>query len=270
MAKRSEYILEEMKKFEVEVTEVLKKRVIVEAVNQREAEEQAELDWDHGKFELKNYEDFHSSNFKTIREMERTEHIMKTFDVEITETLQRTVTVQAESSEEAMDLVHNQHSEGIHVLGAEDFVDMTIKTTDEREINWLDVLLVEPMKAPKEVRISDTLEALQEVVGGMIETYSFCDEPVEIICNEMGKLDGLPLNRAIYDKNGEMKDIIVGSFLIVGDGEENFESLTPELKEKFAKEFEKPEKFHRLAGNIIAQKIDLREKEPMKKTEMER
>lgn len=264
--------LEEMKLFEVEVTETLKKKVVVEAINQREAEEQAELDWDHGKFELKNYEDFHSSNFTTLQEIERSS-TMKEFDVTITETLKRTVTVQAENADEAMDLVHDQHSQGVHVLDAGDFVDMTIKTKAERELtlNLLDVLLVEPMKPPKEVQIADTLEALQSAVGGLIEPFNFTDDPVIIVCNEEGKLNGLPLNRAIYDEQGEMVEIMAGSFLIMGDGEENFESLSADMKEKYAKEFESPEKFYRLAGKIIAQKLELpKEKDTTTKSEMER
>lgn len=266
--------MEELKQFEVEVTEIFKKKVLVEAINQREAEEQAELDMDEGKIQFDYCNDFHSSNYTTLREIERSEKTtMKEFDVEITETLKRTVTVQAENADEAMDLVHNQHSQGVHVLDAEDFADMTIETKAERKIslNLLDVLLIEPMKPPKEVQISDSLEALQEAVGGLIETAQLFDDPVEIICNEEGKLLGLPLNRAIYNEDGEMIEIMAGSFLIVGDGEENFESLSPEMKEKYMKHFEHPEKFYKLAGTIIAQKVELpKEKETTTKSEMER
>ena len=210
-------------------------------------------------------------NFTTIREIERTNTLMKEFDITITETLKRTVTVQAENADEAMDLVHDQHSQGIHVLDADDFVDMTIETKAERELNVLDVLLIEPMKAPKVIQLADTLEALQGAVGGMIETTQLFNDPVEIICNEEGKLMGLPLNRAIYNEQGDMIEIMAGSFLIVGDGEENFESLSPEMMDKYAKVFERPEKFYRLAGNIIAQKVEPQtDKDTIKKSEMER
>lgn len=260
--------MEEKKLFEVEVTEILKKKVIVEAINPKEAEEQAELDWDHGKFTL-DYNDFHSTKFNTIGNMERSIP-MKEFDITITETLQKTVTVQANTQEEAEDLVHNQWSQGIHVLDAENFVDATIKMEVERE-NLLEVLLVEPMKPPKEVLISDTLEALQEAVGGNIETVRFFDDPIEIICNEEGKINGLPLNRAIYNEQGEVMEIMAGSFLIVGDGVEQFESLSMQMKEKYAKEFEKPEKFYSLAGELIVQKIEPpKEKDVMKKTDREK
>ena len=62
------------------------------------------------------------------------------------------------------------------------------------------VLLVEPEKYPKEIVIDDSLEAMQEVVGGDIEEYMPFDDDVAIICNEEGKMIGLPLNRAIYSE----------------------------------------------------------------------
>ena len=62
----------------------------------------------------------------------------------------------------------------------------------------ISVLLVEPNKYPKMIEIDDTLEAMQEVVGGDIEEYMPFEDEVAIICNEEGKLIGLPPNRAIY------------------------------------------------------------------------
>ena len=47
------------------------------------------------------------------------------------------------------------------------------------------VLLVEPEKYPKEIVIDDSLEAMQEVVGGDIEEYMPYDDDVAIICNEI-------------------------------------------------------------------------------------
>ena len=62
------------------------------------------------------------------------------------------------------------------------------------------------------------LKSLQSEVAGYIQAlYPFEDE-VAIICNDEGKLMGLPLNRALR-LNGmagnEIYDIIVGDFLIV-------------------------------------------------------
>ncbi len=53
------------------------------------------------------------------------------------------------------------------------------------------------------------------------------------ICNDDGKLMGLPLNRALRDEDGQMYDAVAGTFLVVGLGEEDFASLTPELAQKY-------------------------------------
>ena len=57
------------------------------------------------------------------------------------------------------------------------------------------------------------------------------------ICNDDGKLMGLPLNRALRDENGEMYDAVAGDFLVVGLGEEDFASLTPETGAKSTNNF---------------------------------
>ena len=101
----------------------------------------------------------------------------------------------------------------------------------------INVLIVEPFELPYEKEIPNTLEAKQEIVGGYIECTSLLDDDsVSIICNEEGKINGLPLNRYIGH------DIIAGTFIIAGDDYENgeFKSLTDEqikkYKERFGKE----------------------------------
>lgn len=64
--------------------------------------------------------------------------------------------------------------------------------------NRISVLLVEPDRYPRTIEIDDTLEAMQAVVGGDIEEYMPFEDEVAIVCNEEGKLIGLPPNRAIY------------------------------------------------------------------------
>lgn len=51
------------------------------------------------------------------------------------------------------------------------------------------------------IEIEDTLEAMQSIVDGDIEEYMPFSDEVAIICNEEGKVNGLPLNRAIYDSD---------------------------------------------------------------------
>lgn len=69
---------------------------------------------------------------------------------------------------------------------------------DFDHLKTIEVLLVQPEKAPQLIRIEDSLAAMQRVVGGDIEEYMPFSDGVALICNEEGKVNGLPLNRAIY------------------------------------------------------------------------
>ena len=54
----------------------------------------------------------------------------------------------------------------------------------------IDVYIMLPGEAPYKARIDNTLEALQEIVGGYIEVVSFPADLV-VICNEEGRLKGM-------------------------------------------------------------------------------
>ena len=118
---------------------------------------------------------------------------MKKFDVEITETLQRTVTVEAASQEEAERMVDRGWRDGDYVLTDDDYVGVDFKTVGERELSekkMLDVLLVKPNEHPQNVSIGAELKDLQEAVGGSIDAvYPFAD-PVAIICHDEGQAHG--------------------------------------------------------------------------------
>ncbi len=107
----------------------------------------------------------------------------------------------------------------------------------------LRVLVVEPEKTPYVKEIPHTLEALQQEVGGLIEViYPFRDM-VGLVCNEEGKLLGLPLNRCLFAENGQLYDIICGTFLVTGLGVEDLASLPPDLLEKYYRHFQAIEYF---------------------------
>ena len=101
------------------------------------------------------------------------------------------------------------------------------------------VLMVEPGKSPYAAEIESGLKSLQAAVGGDIQAVYPYEDPVALICNEVGKLLGLPLNRALFDDDGHIYD---------------FTDLSPDLMEKYGEQFKYPEKFSRIAGEIIAVK----------------
>ena len=107
----------------------------------------------------------------------------------------------------------------------------------EQNENTLTVLEIVPGQYPKQVEIDPDLKSLQQAVGGNIgASYPFSD-PVAIVYNDEGKLMGLPLNRALRDESGEAYDVVAGTFLVVGLGEEDFASLTPEMAQKYERLF---------------------------------
>ena len=102
------------------------------------------------------------------------------------------------------------------------------------------------LQAGKRAEIRETeenLKALQQLVGGDIEEYMPFEDDVAIVCNGEGKIRGLPLNRAIRDENDSIQDIIAGDFFIcyAPVESESFESLPPEMEEKYRRKFEYPE-----------------------------
>jgi hypothetical protein len=159
---------------------------------------------------------------------------LKEYDVKITETLEKTVTVQAESHDAAEEQVRAAYYNSEYILDSENFTGVAFGTTEEREVqkeqaDTMNVLLVKPFMYPQAVQIGCELEDLQKAVGGDIEaTYPF-NEPVALVMHDEGKLVGKELNRALRDDDGDIYDIIAGDFLVVGLGEDDFCSLSPEL-----------------------------------------
>ena len=105
----------------------------------------------------------------------------------------------------------------------------------------MNVLVIEPYKEPYEKEINGKLKTLQGFVGGLIQVlYPFEDEHIALICNDEGKLLGLPLTRALRDENGDIYDIIAGTFLICSapPDSENFAGLSEEQMQKYKKKFE--------------------------------
>ena len=132
---------------------------------------------------------------------------MKEYDIKITETLEKTVTVKAESMEAAQAKVEEEYYNSEHILDSENFTGVDFSAEAEREIvqeqkEQLDVLLVKPGMYPQAVQIGGELEDLQKAVGGDIEAVYPYNEPVALIVNDEGKLNGSELNRALRIMKG--------------------------------------------------------------------
>ena len=115
------------------------------------------------------------------------------------------------------------------------------------------VLLIEPGKKPRKAEIEPVLEVMQEVVGGYIQAVYPFEDLIALICSEEGKLLGLPLNRVLRDEEGDIFDVVAGTFFLCGISEwgESFESLTEDQCMRYEKLFRWPEQFLNVDGRLI-------------------
>lgn len=164
---------------------------------------------------------------------------------------------------------HHQSDDGKYLImgnGSRAFAIRNEEAQEHAAPEKMTVLVVEPRKEPYLKEIDPGLHSLQAEVGGDIAaSYPFSD-PVGLVCNDEGKLIGLELNRGLRDKDGNLYDIMAGTFLVVGLGEESFASLPPELAQKYMEHFKQPEQFISLNGQIIA--LPVEPENPLRTAEM--
>lgn len=101
--------------------------------------------------------------------------------------------------------------------------------TDKCTHQPIQVLIVEPHRRPRGANICPKLQSMQDIVGGCIQVVhdGLLKDDAVIVCNEEGKLIGLPANRALRDGRSKVQDVIHGTFMVVGTAGEDFTSLTP-------------------------------------------
>ncbi|MBQ6846811.1 MAG: DUF3846 domain-containing protein [Oscillospiraceae bacterium] len=86
----------------------------------------------------------------------------------------------------------------------------------------INIYIKEPGKELRRIEIENTLESLQELVGGYIEAVTVASD-MAIICNEEGRLLGLPYNCEI------LGEAFVGPILFVGVSGEDFADAQAKL-----------------------------------------
>ncbi len=121
------------------------------------------------------------------------------------------------------------------------------------------VLVIEPELRPEVREINDSLKAMQEIIGGLIQPVYPFEDSVALVCNDEGKLMNLPINRALRDENGQIFDIIFGTFFLCGapPDSDHFTSLTPEQIERYQKRFHTPEMFWNMDGRIVCLPLEV-------------
>ena len=111
---------------------------------------------------------------------------------------------------------------------------------ESNEKTTISVVYCKPGERAETVEMEEKLETMQAMVGGLIQEFfpfhSDMDpryDDVALICNDEGKLMGLTPNRLLRDSKGKPYDMVCGTFFLVGLGEEDFQSLSPELTAKY-------------------------------------
>ena len=97
-------------------------------------------------------------------------------------------------------------------------------------MNKIRVLIVEPNKESYQIKIEHTLKNLQKIVGGYIEILQL-DYNTDLVCNDEGKINRLPLNRFVD------YDIIAGTFIIAGHKDSETISLSRKQIKKYKEVF---------------------------------
>ena len=115
----------------------------------------------------------------------------------------------------------------------------------EKQKEMIRVVYCEPGKLAKIAEIGTELANLQQAVGGLIEPYYPFEEMVCIVCNDEGKFNGMRPNRAVWNEDGRIEDIIFGPFFICDCSTENFGSLSDEQLQRYMEQFRYPEHFFR-------------------------
>ena len=134
----------------------------------------------------------------------------------------------------------------------------------EETVKQITVLVVEPGKAPYTKEIGDDWRAFQAEVGGAFQIVYPGYDPVGLVCNDDGKLLGLPMNRGLRDDAGDLYDVIAGTFFLVGlGGGGTTVSLTEEQIRKYEQRFHDPEQFIKVNGKLVC--IPVREFPEQKK-----
>ncbi len=119
----------------------------------------------------------------------------------------------------------------------------------DTSVEKIRVLVVEPRKAPYVAEVEPSVCTLEYEVGGAFLPIYPSNDLVAILYNKEGKKQGLELNRSLYDEDGNLYEILAGTFLVVGWEEANqFTSLSDEMIRKYTQKFQTIEDYAMVGG----------------------
>lgn len=96
---------------------------------------------------------------------------------------------------------------------------------------WKEVFLIMCSSSRKNARNTERFSLSLRITDDYA-LQTLCCSPHNV-CNDEGKLLGLPWNRALTDDHGVPYDIVCGTFFVAGLKEDDFASLTEQQIEKY-------------------------------------
>ena len=96
---------------------------------------------------------------------------------------------------------------------------------------WKEVFLIMCSSSRKNARNTERFSLSLRITDDYA-LQMLCGEQHNV-CNDEGKLLGLPWNRALTDDHGVPYDIVCGTFFVAGLKEDDFASLTEQQIEKY-------------------------------------
>ena len=106
---------------------------------------------------------------------------MKEYDIKITETLERTVTVKAESVDDAKAQVEEEWGKSMHVLDSEDFTGVEFTMQEERSLSSCSVML----RGGSNVIIGTSYTAEDEDIIGANNDYKALESALQSKINNI-------------------------------------------------------------------------------------
>ena len=96
---------------------------------------------------------------------------------------------------------------------------------------WKEVFLIMCSSSKENARNTERFPLTLRITDNYT-LQMLCGAPHNV-CNDEGKLLGLPWNRALTDDHGVPYDIVCGTFFVAGLKEDDFASLTEQQIEKY-------------------------------------
>lgn len=96
---------------------------------------------------------------------------------------------------------------------------------------WKEVFLIMCSSSRKNARNTERFSLSLRITDDYA-LQTLCCSPHKV-CNDEGKLLGLPWNRTLTDDHGVPYDIVCGTFFVAGLKEDDFASLTEQQIEKY-------------------------------------